>query len=672
MKILICLSLVIAIPPARAQELPPNTQQQLEQLAEATETESPEDDQWLQTLDHYRREPLDLNEAGAEDLQGLRFLSALQIDLFLRYRKLLGKLIDIHELQAVPGWDLATIRQLLPYVSIGAALTLKDDLRSRLKNGEHSVLLRLSRALEKSRGYDRTRATHFLGDPNQLMFRYRYQYKNLLYAGITGEKDPGEQFLRGAQAAGFDFYSAHLFLRRLGKIKALAFGDFSLSMGQGLILWQSMGFSKSAESMSVKRQGAILSPYRSAGEFNFNRGVAVTVGNEKWETTVFFSSRKIGGSAADSVDGFTGFQTSGLHRTETEVARKNKVRHTAAGAVVIFRSDRLKLGINGLIQAFDVPLQKRSAPYNAFVFSGSRLWNVSVDYSYTWKNLHLFGELALDAQYNAAFIQGALLSVDPRLDLSFVLRVLPVRYRTLFGNAFTEHTLPVNEQGLYAGLSFKPSRAWQMQAYADVYRSPWLRYRVSAPSSGYDYLLQVGYQPHKKASVLVRYHYEQKSSDLPAPGTMDYPAPFVKRSLRLHLTDQLSSLLSLKARMEVIWLRTINEAAEEGFLCFAEVHQKIRSSWSVNLRMQYFETGSYNSRIYAYESDVLYSFSMPAFYEKGWRCCVNIGVEPKKNLSLWLRYARNFFPEQKQMGSGVDLIESDRRSQARAQIMFTF
>ena len=33
---------------------------------------------------------------------------------------------------------------------------------------------------------------------------------------------------------GFDFYSAHLFLKEVGKIDMLAFGDYHIQLGQGL------------------------------------------------------------------------------------------------------------------------------------------------------------------------------------------------------------------------------------------------------------------------------------------------------------------------------------------------------------------------------------------------------------------------------------------------------
>ena len=54
---------------------------------------------------------------------------------------------------------------------------------------------------------------------------------------------------------------------------------------------------------------------------------------------------------------------------------------------------------------------------------------------------------------------------------------------TLYTNAFTENTYPTNEKGFYAGIiNTGRDNPWRIDAYADFYKFPWLRYRVDAPS----------------------------------------------------------------------------------------------------------------------------------------------------------------------------------------------
>ena len=70
-----------------AQQLPAATEQQLENITELTEEET-EDDSYLLQLQFYQSHPLNLNTAMTEALQTLRLLTPLQIENFLRYRKL--------------------------------------------------------------------------------------------------------------------------------------------------------------------------------------------------------------------------------------------------------------------------------------------------------------------------------------------------------------------------------------------------------------------------------------------------------------------------------------------------------------------------------------------------------------------------------------------------------
>ena len=79
--------------------------------------------------------PLDLNQITKEELMSLSLLSISQINSFLNYIKIHGKLISIYELQAIPGFDVNTIRKILPLV------TLKPSTQNSTR--QHPGTLRL-------------------------------------------------------------------------------------------------------------------------------------------------------------------------------------------------------------------------------------------------------------------------------------------------------------------------------------------------------------------------------------------------------------------------------------------------------------------------------------------------------------------------------------------------
>lgn len=663
---------------AFSQEIPVTTEQQLENQTDADQGET-EDDTYLQELELFKKNPINLNIADADELKQLRIITDLQIANLISYRNLFGKLISMYELQAVPAWDINTIRKLLPFVTTTTAFSLAEEAGKRFRGGEHSLLLRITQILERSKGFSTSASgAKYIGSPQKILFRYRYTYKNLLQFGLVGDKDAGEQFLKGAQKKGFDFYSFHLFARKIGIIQALAVGDFSVNMGQGLIQWQGLAFKKSVEVMGIKRQSAVLRPYNSAGEFYFHRGAGITIKKGKIETTAFVSFRKLGGNfVADTVnseDFISSFLTSGYHRTLSENENRNNLTQTAFGGNILYRSTRWQVGLNGIYYNFSLPIQKRNEPYNLFAISGKQWYNFSIDYSFTYKNFHFFGEGAADKNFNKAFINGLLISVDSRVDVSIVQRTIQKGYQSINGNAFTENTYPTNETGFYTGVTIRPAIGWKFDLYGDIYKFPWLKYLVDAPSHGKDFLVQLTYTPDKKVEIYTRFRNETKQSNQSDNLTVtNFLATIPKQSWRTQLMFKLNSSVALRNRIELLWYDKKGKNNENGFLTFFDIiYKPMLNPFSGIVRLQYFETGGYNSRIYAYENDVLYSYSIPSFSDKGFRYYTTINFDLTRKISFWLRWAQTIYKNRNTVGSGLDEIQGNKRSEFKLQGRWIF
>ena len=662
-----------------AQEIPVSTtEQQLENLTDADQSET-EDDSYLQQLEQFRKNPVNLNTADENDLRELKILSGLQIANFISYRKLFGKFISVYELQAIPSWDTQTIKKLLPFITIAEPINLADVFKTRFKGGEHNLLLRFSEVLEKSDGFDKTTSgTKYLGSPQKFFFRYRYQYKNLLQYGIVGDKDAGEQFFKGVQNKGFDFYSFHLFARKLGSIQALALGDFTVNMGQGLIQWQSLAFRKSVDVSGIKRQSPVLRLYNSAGEFNFHRGIGITIQKGKMEATAFASYRKLSANfVADTVSNeefITSFLNSGYHRTESEIADRNKLGQFAFGGNIKYKNANWHAGINAIIFNFSSPVQKRQEPYNLYAISGNGWSNYSIDYSYTHRNLHFFGEAAVDKNFSKALLNGLLISVDPRVDISFIHRKIDPQYQSINGNAFTENTYPTNENGFYSGISIRPVSAWRLDAYIDIYKFPWLKYLVDAPSHGKDFLAQITYTPNKQLEAYTRFRSETKQGNQPDNNTAtNYLVSLPRQNWRTQISFKINQSFTVRSRTELLWYDKNGENAEKGFLTFFDViYKPILKKYAGNIRLQYFETDDYNSRIYAYENDVLFYYSIPAFFNKGYRYYLNVNYDLNSNISFWIKWSQTLYKNVESIGSGLDEISGSSKSEIRVMARVFF
>lgn len=623
------------------QPLPQEQEQQVENLAEREVLEV-DDDAYLQELEHFRKRKINLNRATTGELERLQLLNALQVQALLQYRMLLGPLIHLYELQAVPHWDVSTIQNVLPYVSVEDEKPIAQQLAARL-HGDGMLLLRLSQSFPRSPDFDDTTAAGYAGSPQKILVRYRYNYKNVLQWGVLADKDAGEPLFTKKQPTGFDFYSAHLFVRNLGLIQSLAVGDFAVNLGQGLVQWQSMGFRKSTEITAIKRQSAVLRPYSSAGEYNFHRGLGVTMGKKRLSLTVFASRRKLDANLGVDAAGnavITSFLTGGLHRTSKEIEKRNNVRQLAGGVNLRYKGNSWQVGASSVAYHFSNAVQKREEPYNYYALAGRRLANFSLDYDCTLRNLHLFGELAAGPGLQKGLIQGLLVSLDRRVDASLVVRHLESGFQSLYATAFTESSAPGNESGLFLGLSARPVAGVKVDLYADVFRFPWLRYRVDGPSAGREFLVQLTYRPDKRVELVSRLRLENKQfNDMQEvnntinlnqflPNRL-YDLRFIsKLNWRLHTVWQASASVRLHQRVEMVWYDRGGPAAEMGYLIYNDVTwQPVNQAFDLGSRVQLFETDGFNSRIYAFENDVPSSYTVSAIHQKGWRYYVNLKLD---------------------------------------------
>ena len=681
---LLIFGLFIGVSAIRAQQpdvpMPsPVIEELLENITEANEDVMIEDDAYLQQMTHFIKDPLNLNFADEGMLQELRILSPIQIANLLRYRNVFGMFINIYELQAIPGWDPALIRRLRPYITVDAKDDNTHTLISRLKNGDQSLLLRFAQTFERSEGYLRDSGTRYPGSPHRVLLRYKYQFKNQLQYGFTAEKDPGEQFFKGAQKAGFDFYSAHFFARDLGIIKSLAIGDFAVNLGQGLTQWQSLSFGKGADIMNMKRQADVLRPYNSAGEVAFNRGIGITLKKQRWQTTLFASYRKLDGNveAGDTLNAdevISSLQLSGLHRTSNEIADRKVQGQFSAGGNVAYQHTHFHLGINAVHHSFEKTIQKKPLLYNQYALQGRTSGNYSVDYSMTFKNLHFFGEAAVDEKMHGAFVNGVAISVHSAADVSFLHRKISSRYQALYASAFTENTNPNNESGFYTGINLRPTDHIRIDAYADFFRFPWLKFRTDAPSYGQEYMVQFTYTPNKEVLFYTRYRAQKKEINFnPESDELNPVIGRPKQSLRAQFNIKLDSRFMLRTRVENAWFDKQSAFHENGFISYADiVYKPLLKPLSGNVRLCYFETDGYNSRMYAFENDVLYSYSIPVFSGKGFRYYLNVNYDIRKNISVWMRIAQTVYHSQTSIGSGLDEIEGNMKTEIKLQARFLF
>jgi len=671
---------------AQTDSIPQGARDLLENIAEDAESETVDDNTIFDALEGFRQRPLDLNHADEADLQLLRLLTDIQIQNILAHRALNGKFISTYELQSVRQLDLETIRNILPFVQVRASF--KDYHISRKElftGGKNQFLFRWNRTLPLRKGYipkADTLQPAYLGDPNRYYFRYRYQYDNRLSYGLTAEKDPGEPFFKDNNKNGFDFYSFHFFADKVHPVfKSIALGDYQLNLGQGLIYYSGFAPGKSAFVTSIRRSSPVLRPFASVRESQFLRGAATTIKiNNKTEITAFASYQRNDANVAD-IDTLdpenevfvSSLLISGLHRTKGEIEDKHTIKSTIVGAVLRRKSRKWHVTVNSLYEHLSASLQRKPKPYNRFYFQGNQLFNNSIDYSFSLRKFYFFGESAIDQKGTSAHVAGMLTGLTRYTDLAVLYRHFPKGYESLHSASFAETNGTVNERGLYIGLDIKPIRKWTVSMYHDVWRHPWLRFKVDAPSSGSESLIRVRYYLRRNLELYIQARKEVKETNLPKGSEAIHGLGH--KSLyryRIHFSKKLNRSLQLRTRAE--WSRLVLagiDQPESGFLLYQDIiYRPWESPISMTARVAFFDTDSYATGIYAYENNMLYSFSIPSYYEKGMRSYINIRYRPFRAWTFEFRWAATMLSSLDQIGSGNDLIDSRLRTDLGVQIRY--
>ncbi|PWU04260.1 MAG: hypothetical protein C5B52_01770 [Bacteroidetes bacterium] len=655
-----------------AQEnVPPAVQENMEEKAEAA-GESSRDDSWNQQFDQLSRHRVNLNHCGETELTEISFLDPLQIQVFLKYRELLGPLIDIHELQAIPGWDLETIQKVIPFVSLDNSPP-NIPFFQRFRHGESKLIFRVTSAVEKWSGNSNT-GYYYLGDPIASNLRYKYQFKNLLQFGITGDKDAGEKFGFGPGSFGFDFYSLHLYARFPGFLKSFALGDYTINMGQGLVMWQGLAMGFGSDITQIKRQSETLRPYTSSGEFNFQRGAAASFAFKSWESTAFLSFRKVDGNQVeDSISGtitISSILEGGYHRTFGELHDKGTLGLFSAGGNLKYRRRLFSIGLNGLVYSFDKPIHKTGQPYNLFAFRGKEGAGFSLNYDFTIGNTHVFGEWAMDQYLHKAFVSGLLMGLGQPMDLSLLIRSLSPEYQSLYSYPLAESSSGNNENGVFVGLALRLGSKWKLNISQDFYRYPWLRYGISAPVYGNSSMFTLDWHLDKTTQVTFNTRYSGTGKNSVSFQGIPIIANQGKFDLRFQTSFQLTRELSMRFRLEYLTFSGSDFGSQKAYLVYSDFFFKpLIRNYTLNLRLQSFDADSYNSRLYSYENDVLYYNYIPFFYGRGLHYYINLKLKPAKSIGIWLKWSQTFILE---AGESQNTLAGAAKRKSEIRILSTF
>lgn len=656
------------------------------QLAE--ESEEGDWENLYEDLTFLSQNKINLNAATKDDLSKLPFLTPIQLEKLETYLKYNTPMRSIYELRLIPDFDKETIDLILPFVYLGEKAVSPSDasLKNMLQSGKHTASIRFDKCLNEKVGYSEISAEELEQNPNKRYLgeafyhavRYGFQYRDKVQFGFAAEKDAGEMFWK-ERHKGYDFYSASLAMRNIKKINALVVGNYRLNFGQGLILNTDFSLGKSSQIMNIDKQNSRIKPHTSTSEYNYLQGVAGQIDFKNTKITLFCSNQKIDANVDEATHSILSVKKDGLHRTENELDKKNAAQLQTFGTRIYLETGKFSGAINGIYYSFDKPMNPESKPYNLFYFRGKDNVNVSFDYQYRSGNLNFFGETAISRNKAIAALAGLQLEAASYCNFSLLFRHYDKKYQAFFGNAFSESSGVQNETGIYLGLQMQPFGKWEIKGYADFFRLPWLKYGTDFSSRGFDGLLEASYTMNRDVRMFFRYRYKSKETNTASSfldeDTHTYPlSETVSHRFRYQASYRLNPVFRAKSTADYTLYKTSGSTAfASGYLLAQEVVWNPKQiNFETSAQLAYFNTDDYNSRIYLYERNVLYAFSIPSFYGEGIRSVFNFRYHLNKHISCWLRFSRTQYFDREQIGSGLEIIEGKSKNDISCLVRFKF
>lgn len=485
---------------------------------------------------------------------------------------------------------------------------------------------------------------------------------------ISQDKDPGEPV---SGITGFDYTSWHVAASNTGLLQHVIAGDYRVSYGQGLILWNGGAFGKSSQILGTTvNNDPGIRPYTSSQETNAFRGVAATAGRNL-QISGFYSNRRRTASEVD--DQFIRLPTqSGLHRTQNERARRLNVGQETYGGRVRYRFGRGIVGISGFRNKFDRPVTRGTQAYQLSQFKGGELTAYSADFRLSAGPVLLFGEAGQTGNGGTGVISGSEFRLLNETNFSIAYRNYSADFQSIFGSAFGEQTRTQNEEGFYFGVQQTIGSSVFIRSYIDQFRTHAPRFRNSRPTSGYDWLARIEFIPNSELNLYAQYRFKKREQEVEDSGnfgkTIRRLSHTVRSNARIQAGYQVLPAVRLRTRLDFVRAReTVSEPAY-GMLLFQDLRFTPTPSLTLDFRITLFDTDDFNSRVFQFENDLLYVMSNAMLFDQGQRMYAVIRYQPASKITIRMKAATTLYENRTTIGSGLDEIRGNRRTDLGLQI----
>ena len=620
--------------------------------------------QWEETYEllcELEQHPIDINRATREQLEQLPFLSAQQVEEIVEYIYRYGPMKSLAELQMIRSLDYEQRKLLTYFIYIGE---LESETQHRYA---HHELMATGRIPFYERKGD---VDGYQGYPYRHWLKYQFTYGDQVKAGFVGSQDAGEPFFAGKNRLGYDYYSFYLQLKQLGRVESLVLGKYRVSMGMGLVINNIFGLGKVSMLQNMGRSTSTLRAHSSRSSDSYLQGAAATVNIAKGLTATGFISYRAMDATLNKDGTAATILTSGYHRTETELEKKNNLKNTTFGGNIRYQANGYHAGLNVVRTHLNRELKPNtSVLYRQHYAQGYDFLNMSADYGYVHHRFSVNGEMALNRDGALATINSVSLQLSSEWSLMALYRFYSFRYTSLYANSYSDGGSVQNESGIYLGATWQPSPSWKLMAYTDFAYFPWAKYQISQSSHSWDNLLQLSYTKNRWIfGGRYRLRIRQKDNE-------DKTALISRTEHRGRLSAEYSQESQTTDNKRLGW--SSRTQIDFGFTSFNEYEKGLMISetfgftyrWlRLNGGMGWFQTDSYDSRVYLYELGPLYSYSVTQFSGEGIRYWLMARANIGSRLMLTAKLGTTNYFDRSTIGSSYQQIKASSQTDLDVQL----
>lgn len=656
--------------------------EQIENIIEETIGDA-EDTQLNEIIEDLIQNPIDINKATADDLTKIPFIDNEIAINIIKFRTTHGYYYSLSELKNVPGMSEELYNKIVQVITIDRSLFANQPTRNEYPDEPrvekpkaplvHTKQLfnlnyrqRFYQTFPKRKGYE---TGAYYNSPFKLYNRLTANYSKKYYLSILTEKDPGEKSY-------YDFISASLFLKDVLFFKKFVVGDYVLEFGQGLMMWRQIGFAKGADAVyPIKKKASGIEQYKSTDENQFFRGIAFSTGLWNFELTLFYSGKTFD-ARIDTINNIIlSTPLDGYHRTTSELARKNSASEKLFGSRLSYSYGSNQVGLNFYQSRFD----KAIAPNSYFKKYEGTFNYLSGDFNIFLESINLFGEISKDKNNNFASLIGLQASITRKTSFVTLLRNYPAQYINIHGYGFGERNGQTNnETGFYLGIKHS-TRYGNFNLYFDQFKFPYpLTYNYTL-TAGKEILFAYESPLISKSKYILRYKNEAKELNTYSNDEFGREKKITNTRLQQNFRAEIqryfgpSNINRIAFRVEYVnvYYKTLLNS-EDGLLAFGDLNIRPLPKLKVQYRVSFFQTKSYDSRIYQLENDVQGVFYSTALYGRGLRWYVLINYNIARFLNLSIKYAELYRDDVKKIGSGNDQIPTNLTNSLTLQLDVKF